>query len=481
MMNIYDDESLKQEVIYLHSLWHQGPPTRKPIPSPNFNLIHDPIQRPRPNYIPPSDLQLLSRYGAVTPQIISRNPNNPQNLYNNNKRPRPDSGREWPVNDVPQPPSTGSGWPEYRPCKKTRPISAEEKEKLAANMLQRDIHRTCREFFGRKSGEEDSSVAGGDESEIDEGDEDQSLEKEESSSSKEFQFLSRVFEENVKLKEYYEKNTGNGEFWCLVCGGIGEKSCRKFKSCLALIQHSLTIHKTDLKIQHRALAQVVCNVLGWDVNNPVVSSQKDSQTVVEGASEPPSDSKIPQEKQQVMSVEEHAKAAVLQMQQNASEALKDIFVKDGTGAADGTEENGDENLSEELELISKVFSENVELKSYYEKNYEGGAFICLVCCAATDKKMLKRFKHCYGVVQHCTKVPKMKIRAHKVFAQFVCELLGWDFELLPRRVMKGVASLAISNANENNENTSSMVEEHMCEDKAGNPQDNNEAEACVEA
>jgi len=226
---------------------------------------------------------------------------------------------------------------------------------------------------------------------------------------------------------------------------------------------------------------------------------------VEGASEPPSDSKIPQEKQQVMSVEEHAKAAVLQMQQNASEALKDIFVKDGTGAADGTEENGDENLSEELELISKVFSENVELKSYYEKNYEGGAFICLVCCAATDKKMLKRFKHCYGVVQHCTKVPKMKIRAHKVFAQFVCELLGWDFELLPRRVMKGVASLAISNANENNENTSSMVEvrkhtkrtstllylvisqiklcesfqEHMCEDKAGNPQDNNEAEACV--
>ncbi|EFH65470.1 hypothetical protein ARALYDRAFT_477045 [Arabidopsis lyrata subsp. lyrata] len=471
MMNPYDDESLKQEVIYLHSLWHQGPPTRNPIPSPNFN----PIQRPRSNYIPPADLQLLSRYGAVTAPIISRNPNNPQNLYNN-KRPRSDSGREWPVNDVLQSPPTGSGWPEYRPCKKARPVSAEEKEKLAANMLQRDIHRTCREFFGRKSGEEDSSVAGGDDSEVDEGDEDQSSEKEESS-SKEFQFLSRVFEENAKLKEYYEKNTGNGEFWCLVCGGTGEKSCRKFKSCLALIQHSLAIHKTDLKTQHRALAQVVCNVLGWDVTNPVASSQKDSQTVVEGASEPPSDSKIPQEKQQVMSVEEHAKAAVLQMQQNASEALKDIFAKDGTNSVDGIEEK--ENLSEELELISRVFSENVELKSYYEKNYEGGAFICLMCCAATDTKMIKRFKHCYGVVQHCTKVPKMKIRAHKAFARFVCELLGWDFELLPRRVMKGVASLAIFNANENNENPSSAVEEHMCEDKADNPQDNDEAEACV--
>ncbi|XP_010429706.1 PREDICTED: uncharacterized protein LOC104714145 [Camelina sativa] len=446
-MNLYDDESLKQEVIYLHSLWHQGPPTRNPIPSPNFN----PVQRPsRPNYIPPADLQLLSRYGAVTPQkIISRNPNNPQNLYSNNKRQRPDSGPEWPVKEPLQ--SAGSGWPEQRPCKKARPITEEEKAKLAANLLQRDIHRTCREFFGdNKSGEDDS----------DEGDdEDQS-----------FEFLTRVFEEsNGKLKEYYEKNTGNGEFWCLVCGGTGEKSCRKFKSCLALIQHSLSINKTDLKTQHRALAQVVCNVLGWDVNNPVVSSQKDAQTVgvevvVEGASELPSDLKIPQEKQRVMSVEEHAKADLLQMQQNASEAFKDIFAKDGTGSV---EENGDENFSEELELISRVFSENAELKSHYEENYEGGVFVCLVCCAATDKKMIKRFKHCYGVVHHCTKIPKMKIRAHKAFARFVCELLGWDFELLPRRVTKGVTPLVISNANQNNENpSSSVIEEHMCEDKS---------------
>ncbi|KAL1205696.1 hypothetical protein V5N11_001397 [Cardamine amara subsp. amara] len=460
-MNHYDDESLRQEVIYLHSLWHHGPPTRNPIPTPNFNPIHDPIQRPRPNYIPPADLHLLSRYGALSPQIIPRNPNN--------KRPRPDSGREWPVEELLE---SGSGWPEYNPCKKARPISAKEKAKFAVNMLQRDIHRTCREFFAKKSGEEDSSVAGGDGSDSDE----------EGSFSKEFQFLSKVFEENGKLKEYYENNTGNGEFWCLVCGGTGEKSCRKFKSCLALIQHSLAIHKTDLKTQHRALAQVVCNVLGWDVNNPVVSSQKEAQTVgmdavVECASELPSDSKNPQEKQRVMSVDEQAKTAVLQMQQNASEALKDIFAKDGTGSVDEVEENGDGNISEELELISRVFSENVELKSYYEKNCEGGAFICLVCCAATDKKMIKRSKHCFGLVRHCIKAPKLKIRAHKAFARFVSELLGWDFDSLPRRIMKGGAPLVESNANQNNEKPSSVIEDHMTEDNADNPQDNNEA--CV--
>lgn len=179
--------------------------------------------------------------------------------------------------------------------------------------------------------------------------------------------------------------------------------------------------------------------------------------VVECASELPSDSKNPQEKQQVMLVDEQATTAVLQMQQNASEALKDIFAKNGTGSVDEMEENGDANFSEELELISRVFSENVELKSYYEKNCEGGAFICLVCCAATDKKMIKRSKHCFGLVQHCIKTPKLKIRAHKAFARFVCELLGWDFHCLPRRVMKGGAPVE-SNANQNNEKPSSVIE-----------------------
>ncbi|KAJ0231122.1 Uncharacterized protein HA466_0302610 [Hirschfeldia incana] len=431
-MNLYDDESLKQEVIYLHSLWHQGPPTRNPIPTPNFN----PIQRPRPNYIPPADFQLLSRYGPAA--VGSRNPNNHPQPLPNNKRSRPGSDREWPVKDPPLNPTT-TGWPEPKPFKKARPLSDSEKAKLAVSQIQRDVHRACREFFVKRTsgGEEEE------ESDADDGGEE------------EFRFLSGVFEENAKLKESYEKNTVHGEVWCLVCGGSGEKSVRKFKNCLALVQHSLAIHKT-MKNQHRALAQVVCNVLGWDVNNPVASSQKDSQTsvgveaVVEGGTEPPPDAKKPQEKPHVISADEQAKAVVLQMQQNASEALKGISVKETTGSVDETEE---------LESISQLFSEDVELKSYYEKNSEGGHFVCLVCSAATDKKMMKRFKHCHGLVLHCTKTPKIAIRAHKAYAQFVCGLFGWEFDHLPRRVVKGGAPLVESSADQNNEMPSLMIED----------------------
>ncbi|CAH8319000.1 unnamed protein product [Eruca vesicaria subsp. sativa] len=438
-MNLYDDESLKQEVIYLHSLWHQGPPTRNPIP--NFNPVHDPVHRSRPNYIPPADFQLLSRYGS--------NPNHLQpqpHLNNNNKRSRPGSDREWPVNEPPRYPPT-TGWPEAKPFKKARPLSDEEKAKLAVSQIQRDVHRACREFFGRRSEEESDTDDGGGE---------------------EFQFLSRVFEENVKLKECYEKNSVHGEVWCLVCGGSGEKSVRKFKNCLALVQHSLNIHKT-MKNQHRALAQVVCDVLGWDVNNPVISSQKDSQTlgveaVAEGATELPPDTKKLEEKQHVMSADEQAKAVVLLMQQNASEALKGISVNDTSGSVDETEELG---------LISRLFSENAELKSYYEKNCDGGHFVCLVCSAATDKKMIKRFKHCHGLVMHSTKTPKIAIRAHKVFARFVCELFGWEFDRLPRKVVKDCVPLVEASANQDNEKPSLMIEEHMNEEKTDSPEESN--------
>ncbi|XP_010537727.1 PREDICTED: uncharacterized protein LOC104812320 [Tarenaya hassleriana] len=307
-MSLYDDEALKQEVIYLHSLWYKGPPTRNPNPTwhpaLNRNPGFDPIQRPRTNYIPPADLNLPSRYVPVAARshLVPRKPNHPIHLY---KRPGPDPGPEWPAREALPSPPMKSGWREFRPnpSKKPRKFPPEELAKLMNNKLQNGILQACREFFAGKSNE-----YGGYGSEDGEGDDDQSPEN---VSSAEFEFFSRTFDQNGELKQYYEKNARNGEFWCLACGGGGgEKSLRKFKSCLALVQHSLTIHKTGMRTAHRAYAQVICNVLGWDVNNPVASSQKDSQVTDEGTNvecrpECSSDPNKPPEKQ-LMSAEEQA-------------------------------------------------------------------------------------------------------------------------------------------------------------------------------
>ncbi|KVI02162.1 hypothetical protein Ccrd_019558 [Cynara cardunculus var. scolymus] len=40
----------------------------------------------------------------------------------------------------------------------------------------------------------------------------------------------------------------------------------KFKDCIALVQHSISIAKTKKLRSHRAYGQVVCKVLGWDID-----------------------------------------------------------------------------------------------------------------------------------------------------------------------------------------------------------------------
>lgn len=77
------------------------------------------------------------------------------------------------------------------------------------------------------------------------------------------------------------------------------------------------------------------------------------------------------------------------------------------------------------------------MKSYYEKNFEGGYFVCLVCCVVIDKKMLKRFKYCYGFVLYFIKILKIVIRVYKVFVRFVCKLFGWEFDYFLCRIVKG--------------------------------------------
>uniref|UniRef100_A0A803N9Z9 Uncharacterized protein n=2 Tax=Chenopodium quinoa TaxID=63459 RepID=A0A803N9Z9_CHEQI len=76
----------------------------------------------------------------------------------------------------------------------------------------------------------------------------------------------KVFEEQEELRGYYKKNCENGEFYCLVCGALAGKLSRKYKNCVAVVQHSVTISSTKKRKAHRAFGHVICKILGWDVH-----------------------------------------------------------------------------------------------------------------------------------------------------------------------------------------------------------------------
>lgn len=118
----------------------------------------------------------------------------------------------------------------------------------------------AQEFFGCNGDSDDESE-----------DEDDVMEEDECD---EYRFLMRVFMQDRGIRAYYEKNYEKGEFSCLVCGGSGEKIGKRFKDCVALVQHSVSIAKTKKRRAHRAYGLVICKVLGWDINRlpTIVSS-----------------------------------------------------------------------------------------------------------------------------------------------------------------------------------------------------------------
>lgn len=118
----------------------------------------------------------------------------------------------------------------------------------------------AQEFFGCNGDSDDESE-----------DEDDVMEEDECD---EYRFLMRVLMQDRGIRAYYEKNYEKGEFSCLVCGGSGEKIGKRFKDCVALVQHSVSIAKTKKRRAHRAYGLVICKVLGWDINRlpTIVSS-----------------------------------------------------------------------------------------------------------------------------------------------------------------------------------------------------------------
>lgn len=166
----------------------------------------------------------------------------------------PISEKEWPCNPIPE---QTVGWPmlNLKPAV-DRVLTEEENARLVATKSQQKALEAAKEMF-RESMDSDGEV----EDYVSSDDDDVNDEDE----CEEYKFFSKVFTEDSELRCYYEKNCESGEFSCLVCVGIGQKVGKKFKDCVALVQHSITIAKTKKRQAHRALGKVICEVLGWEI------------------------------------------------------------------------------------------------------------------------------------------------------------------------------------------------------------------------
>ena len=125
--------------------------------------------------------------------------------------------------------------------------------------MQHKALEACKEYLVGNAGSDSDD-------DNDNEDEDDVMDDSDPDECKDFKFFVRLFTEDSNLRRYYENNCREGNFYCLVCGGIGKKMWKRFKDCIALLQHSTAIKRTKRKQAYRAYSQVICKVLGWDID-----------------------------------------------------------------------------------------------------------------------------------------------------------------------------------------------------------------------
>ncbi|KAF8019414.1 hypothetical protein BT93_G0175 [Corymbia citriodora subsp. variegata] len=251
------EQRLRDEVVYLHSLWHQGPPPNPPFSRHSHSSSRAiPVSKPVPfkkqNSAATKKKQQHQRHKT------SEEPNQPE--------------KEWPCKEEPitqpSPPWPAMKQKESDSGRTSRPATVEEQAKIATQLMQQNALKRCRRLFVKidsSDGEEEE-----DDDNDDDGDEmaDDRVEGDNGrlEESEEYKFLLDVFVKDRDLREYYERNHESGDFWCFVCGAQGGKmSGRKFKNCAGVLQHSISVSKTKKRRAHRAFGLVVCRVMGWDV------------------------------------------------------------------------------------------------------------------------------------------------------------------------------------------------------------------------
>ncbi|GFZ05432.1 hypothetical protein Acr_17g0010040 [Actinidia rufa] len=183
-----------------------------------------------------------------------------------------------------------------RPATATRLPSSKKQAKFAAAQAQQKAMKAAQEYFA--------------DSDSDNVEEDLMKEDE----SEDYRFFLRVLTEVGELRSLYNKCWVGSDFWprltnviglvhrnaspirpistiikqgqsCLVCGGIEKKVGKRSKNCVALVQHANGIAKTRKRRAHRALAQVVCKALGWDIDSLLAIAASLGKSVEQGNNE----------------------------------------------------------------------------------------------------------------------------------------------------------------------------------------------------
>ncbi|MED6147511.1 hypothetical protein PIB30_117665 [Stylosanthes scabra] len=224
-------------------------------------------------HAPPATECLLKKDGSLDEKALNlKSDNGGEEEENGVSHESLVSGAGW----VCKTPESDSGWRSFntKSSSQTHLLSAEERSTIAALDLQLKAVEACKAFLvgnTNSDSEEDDIIDDEDEDE----DEDESIDgDDEGEESAEYKFFEKVFKEDGELRRYYENNCKEGHFYCLVCGAVWKKVWKRYKDCNQLLQHSTTVLRTKRMRAHRAYAQVICKVIGWDIDQLPACSRK---------------------------------------------------------------------------------------------------------------------------------------------------------------------------------------------------------------
>lgn len=289
------EEMLAEDVRFLHSLWHLGPPP----------------DRSRGMYIPPGneEEESSSSYEHEDSSAESDSESDSESMRERKKQRREKNQEEtldWQTGerrsetlDYPEV-DNDDNWNPYpwENEKKSAPaewttqksegmlLSEEEERQLAQLRLQNRATRACKDFLSKGPDSEDDTE------DDDDKDSDCAPSGAHAREVSSQDFFDKLFVRDEELRRFYEQNCNCGSFECLVCAAVGAKAGKKFPDCVSLIQHAMKIMKTKKLAAHRGYGRSICTMLGWNSDRLPSIPKPNSIMVPRGCIPPPDEVKV---------------------------------------------------------------------------------------------------------------------------------------------------------------------------------------------